>query len=70
MDMRLRPNRLEMFALVTVGITTVLFIGAALDAANLYASVRTMSTGEQAAGCFGWLIATFGPVTISLVFWR
>jgi hypothetical protein len=65
-----RPNRLDVFASVAVVVTTGLFLDEALHAAILYSSVQRMSAWDQAAGCFGWLLATFGPVTTSVVFWR
>jgi hypothetical protein len=70
MESRFRPNRLDVFALVAVIVTTALFLGAALNAADLYTSVQAMSAWEKAVGCFGWLLATFGPITVSIAFWR
>lgn len=67
---RFRPNGFEVFGFLAVAATTVLFMGAAFDAASLYASVRPMSITEQAIGCFGWLLATFGPIASAIVFWR
>jgi hypothetical protein len=70
MASRFRPNRLDVFAVVAVAITTKLFLGHALDAADLYTSMQTMSAWGQAAGCFGWLLATLGPIAVSISFWR
>lgn len=67
---RLRLNRMEVFGLVAVGVTTFLFSGAAINAGSLYASVRHMSVGDVALGFSGWLIATFGPMTLTVAFWR
>lgn len=67
-ESRFRPNRLEFFALVAVIVTTTLFLSAALNAADLY--TRTMSVWEKAGGCFGWLFATFGPISVAIAFWR
>lgn len=66
MESRFRPNRLDVLALVAVIVTTTLFLGAALNAADLYASVQRMSAWQQAAGFLGWLLATLGPITISI----
>ena len=56
--------------MVAVAITTKLFLRTALDAADLYTSMETMSAWGQAAGCFGWVLATLGPVAVSISFWR
>ena len=63
-------NRMDIFALVAVGITTFLFLGSALHAANLYASVKPMSAVDMIIGLSGWIIATFGPVGLAVAFWR
>ncbi|MEG3148469.1 hypothetical protein U1769_01130 [Sphingomonas sp. ZT3P38] len=70
MESRFRPNRLDIFALVAVIVTSALFLDAAFGAAEMYTSVQTIPAWKQAAGCFGWLVATFGPITVSVVFWR
>ena len=67
---RFTLNRMDIFGLLAVGVTTFLFLGAALDAASLYVSVRPMSAADVVWGCSGWLIATLGPVTLAVVFWR
>lgn len=67
---RFRPNGFEVFGLLAVAVTTMLFMGAAFDAASLYASVRPMSISEQVMGCFGWLLATFAPIVSAMVFSR
>lgn len=61
---------MDLFGLLAVAITTCLFVGAALDAASLYVSARPMSVGERIIGCFGWLVATFGPMILAILFWR
>jgi hypothetical protein len=63
-------NRMDVFGLFAVGVTTVFFFGAALDAASFYASVRPMSARDLVLGGSGWLIATFGPMILAAVFWR
>ena len=63
-------NRMDMFGLLAVGVTTFLFLGEALNAAGLYMSVKRMSAGDLTIGCLGWLIATFGPIVVAIVFWR
>lgn len=67
---RFRLNRMDVFGLISVVVTTLLFMGPALYAANLYTSVRPMSAGERVIGYFGWLIATFGPMILATLFWR
>jgi hypothetical protein len=67
---RLPFNRMDVFGLLAVGVTTFFFLGAALQAASLYASVSPMSARDLVLGCSGWLIATFGPITLTVVFWR
>ena len=70
MPSRFTLNRMDVFGLLAVGVTTFFFLGAALDAASLYASVRPMSAGDLVLGCSGWFIATFGPIGLAVVFWR
>ena len=65
-----RLNRFDWFALIAVIVTTILFLGAALHAAELYASAMPMSVWQQGLGCSGWLVATFGPITVAAAFWR
>jgi hypothetical protein len=67
---RLTLNRMDMFGLLAVGVTTFFFLGAALEAGSLYASVRPMSAGGLVLGCSGWFIATFGPIALAVVLWR
>ena len=67
---RFTLNRMDVFGLLAVGVTTFFFAGAALDAASLYASVRPMSAGDLVFGCSGWFIATFCPIVLAVVFWR
>jgi hypothetical protein len=67
---RFTLNRMDMFGLLAVGVTTIIFFEAALHAANLYARVRPMSAGDIVLGLSGWLIATLGPVIVTSVFWR
>lgn len=67
---RFRLNGFEVFGFLAVAVTTVLFMGAAFNAASLYASVRPMSISEKVVGCSGWLLATFGPIASAIVFWR
>ncbi|HEX8579260.1 MAG TPA: hypothetical protein VF655_06655 [Allosphingosinicella sp.] len=67
---RFALNRMDVFGLLAVGVTTFFFLGAALDAASLYASVRPMSARDLVLGCSGWLVATFGPITLAVLFWR
>jgi hypothetical protein len=63
-------NRMDVFGLLAAGVTTFFFLGAALDAASLYASVRHMTAKDLVLGCFGWSIATLGPIVLAVVFWR
>lgn len=67
---RFRPNGFEVFGVLAVAVTTVLFMDVAFNAARLYASVRPMSISQQVTGCLGWLLATFGPIASAMVFWR
>ena len=41
-----------------------------MHAAALYTSVKAMTPWEKVVGCVGWLVATFGPITVSVIFWR
>lgn len=41
---------MDVFGLLAVAVTTLLFVGAALGAASLYVSVRPMSAGEPNRG--------------------
>ncbi|MBX3563483.1 MAG: hypothetical protein KF730_02790 [Sphingomonas sp.] len=68
--MRFRLNRYEIFALVAVIVTTMLFLDVALGAAWVYTHVQKMSVWQQAGAICGWLIATFGPIALSVLFWR
>jgi len=52
-------------ALLALGVTTFLFLGAALDAASLYSGLRPMSAGDLVLGLSGWFIATFGPIVVA-----
>lgn len=70
MALRFRPNRLDAFAVVALILTTVLFLEPALDAADVYTSYQAMSAGAQVVAVFGWVIATFGPITASVAAWR
>jgi len=70
MKSRFRPNRLDIFALAAVILTTALFLRSALNAAEAYTGLRSMSVWEKSLGCLGWLLATFGPITVSLWLWR
>ena len=70
MERRFRPNRFEAFAVVAVVVTTMLCLDLALNSAHVYTSVQTMSAWYQVLAVLGWLIATFGPITTSIVFWR
>jgi hypothetical protein len=70
MKSRFRPNRFDVFALLAVIVTTVLCLHAALNAANAYTSLGTITAWKQVVGCLGWFIATFGPITVSIAFWR
>jgi hypothetical protein len=63
-------NRMDVFGLLAVCVTTFFFLGAALNAADLYLSVKHMSAGDLIIGCAGWIIATFGPIVLAIVFWR
>jgi hypothetical protein len=67
---RFAINRMDVFGLLAVCVTTFFFLGAALNAADLYTSVRHMSAGDLVIGCSGWLVATFGPIVLAIVFWR
>lgn len=67
---RLRLNRMDVFGLLAVGVSTFLFAGGAINAASLYASVLPMSAGDIALGLLGWLVATFGPMMLAVAFWR
>ena len=61
---------MDVFALVAVCVTTFFFLGAALNAADLYMSVRHITADDLAKGCLGWFTATFGPIGLVVVFWR
>ncbi|MHA6723676.1 hypothetical protein [Sphingomonas sp. RS2018] len=61
---------MDVFGLLSVGVTAFLFLGAALNAADLYMSVKPMSAGDLMIGSLGWIIATFGPIFLAIVFWR
>jgi hypothetical protein len=61
---------MDVFGLLAVSVTTFFFFGAALNAADLYMSVRHMSASDLMTGCSGWLVATFGPILLAIVFWR
>ncbi len=70
MPSRFKPNRMDLFALLAIAVTTFFFWRAALDAAGLYVSWKPMSATEIVLGCLGWVIATFAPITLAVVFWR
>ena len=68
---RFKLNPLEMLTLAAVIFTTWLFLQAALDAAEMYTTVGgPISQANQMLGIFGWMVATFGPIGLALVFWR
>jgi hypothetical protein len=70
MRRRLRINGFDLFALAAVIVSTFFCIGSALDAADLYMSVQPIKPWKQIVGCLGWLVATFGPITLAVYFWR
>jgi hypothetical protein len=67
-----RPNRLDVVAAVAVIATSWLFMRYAWFAADLYfnSTFHPLSGAMQALGVVGWLLATFGPVGVAVIFWR
>ena len=63
-------NRLDKLALAAVIITTLLCIRGSVDAAYAYTSTRPISATGSMIGLAGWLIATYGPISIAVWFWR
>ena len=63
-------NQFDKMALATTTATTLFFAPSTFQMAQFYTGSGLVTDATLAIGITGWIIATFGPITIAAWFWR
>jgi hypothetical protein len=63
-------NRFDKLALVAAAAVTLLSASEMFAIADLYIEVQHLSAAMTMIGVTGWLIATYGPISVAAGFWR